>query len=584
MYRNLGWEPLFYVDGNIQTSESRHKPTLVFQRSQEASWPPIVQKRVSEFFYNCITINRGPYTSQFGMDPNALIGAQEIITGVRIQPNGIIRDSYNHLVGMAYRIAGKSDIVAVPVADDGSIHFERRLFLDWDDFQPAPADIIINFYKNNIINTFSQYRGYVPIYLQKSRDTNKIIGVTLQNGISIPSAEPKDPSAVSQMKIVFVDDLEWDINRTIAYDATLRKLAFEHAEEEDDKNGKYMQLQISSMQDEIEDIYQHLRLSFSTWLATAGAGREIREALLATLKRVDLPLFEKRKRLDILLEDKITRWLEPRDDDEVNEIGFLRVDCLVQGEADCTGRCKWSSESGSCKIHSPATTRTNGITIQVPRMLYLRLVDELIRYASRREEIFSRHVPRLTIRQEAQRQGDQYIMSEGSPDWNSWWEMLRTDWMTPEKETSKFFDEQYDPIPLGLPSNDTRILPESVKEALGSDDPKTDLLVWNPSTKPDMPFFFLRSVLRNHEIASKSEPILSNSELNEIVKIANVQVLYMPAGKIAGSFRKKITGATDAIIIATIDGTTGWISQKGVYSVKVPLVALPDSLGAYRIM
>ena len=80
-------------------------------------------------------------------------------------------------------------------------------------------------------------------------------------------------------------------------------------------------------------------------------------------------------------------------------------------------------------------------------MLYLRLIDELIRFASRRQEIFDRKVPRLTIRQDAQRIGDQYIVPEGSSDWNSWWELLRSEWFNAEGDTAKPFDEIYEPIP-----------------------------------------------------------------------------------------------------------------------------------------
>ena len=78
-------------------------------------------------------------------------------------------------------------------------------------------------------------------------------------------------------------------------------------------------------------------------------------------------------------------------------------------------------------------------------MLYLRLVDELIRFAYRREEIFAKRVPRLTIRQEAQRIGDQYIVPEGSPDWMTWWELLRSEWF--ESEIPQVFDEQFEPAP-----------------------------------------------------------------------------------------------------------------------------------------
>lgn len=584
-YKSLAWEPLLYVDGT-GLKDGRHRPRLLFQRSEEASWPPIVQKRVSEFFYNCGSMNRGPFTSLTGINPGALISAEELIKAVQLQPNGIIRDSYNHFVGVAYRDEGKSEIVAVPIADDGSIHFERRIFLDWDDFQPASADRIIKFYKKNIVSIFPQYAGYAPRFLQRSRDTGKIIGVVLKNGISIPATEPREPVTVADMRVVDVDDLEWDINRTIAYDAESRKRAFKEAGEEDDEEA-YMQLKMSSIQDEIDDIYQHLRISFSNWLSI-GAGRDLRDALEEVLKKANLPLYEKRKRLDILLEDKIVRWMEPRDTHDDPDIGFLRIDCLIQDESGCSGRCKWLSEAseasearGVCKIHTPAKISPNGIVLNVPRMLYLRLVDELIRYASKREEIFSRSVPRLTIRQEAQRKGDQYIIPEGSPDWNTWWEFLRTEWMTPEKESAKFFDEQYEPAPEGLPGDmeaDPRTLPESLLAALSSTDPKTQGLVWNPSTSEQLPYIFLRSILgRSHEITTETDS-LTREQIDEIAEATKIQVIYLPNGTLEGAIGNKAHGTSEAIIIATVNGKVGWASQVGTYGVKLPISALPNTL------
>jgi hypothetical protein len=585
-YKTLAWEPLFYVQGSPGVKESRHKPIIRFQRSEEASWPPIVQKRVSEFFSSCTGINRGPFTSQFGLDPNALITPPEIITSLRVQPSKMIRDSYNHLVGLAYKVPGKYEMIAIPIADDGSI-LNIGVFLDWDDFIPAAADSIVEFYKASIIPIFSQYRGYVPSRLQKSRETGKITGVVLQNGFVIPASEPKDLTELVDMPVVDADDLEWDINRTLAYDYSLRKTAFEHADEEDIEGKKYVQLKISSVQEEIEDVYQHLRVSFSNWLATAGAGKDIREALAAVLKRSDLPLYEKRKRLDILLEDKVTRWLEPSDKEEDPDIGFLRVDCLVQDQESCGGRCKWvsSRESkepeeqegpGRCLIHTPAKINPNGVVLNVPRMLYLRLVDELIRYASKRDEIFSKQVPRLTIRQKSQRQGDQYIIPEGTPDWSSWWELLRSEWIVSDKDVSKIFDEQYTSSAVGLPGDDIRTLPENLKIILGIEDPKTSRLVWNPSLNNEAPFLFLKSMLRNNPISSKSDPVLTAEEVLTIAKNTNTTIIYMPNGNLEGILRGRIPGSIYTIVIILFEGRIGWLTQVNAYGIKLPSVALPD--------
>ena len=605
-YKNMGWDPLFYVNGTKGDAKSRHKPVLFFQRTQESTWPNIVQRRVHEFFSKCVNINRGPFTSELGIDPYALISAQELITAIRIQPKGYIRDAYNHFVGVGYRIPGKagsaSGIAAVPISDDGTFINEGNIFLDWDDFEPAPINKVIDFYLRNIIPIFPQYRGYLPISQIKMNGLDKVIGLRLTNRFVIPASEAQESNPVSEAEypIETIDYLDWDINRTIAYDTESRQRAFKLADEGraanqdeeilDPNRGKYLTLKMETSQDEIEDVYQHLRLTFSTWLAT-GAGSQKRERLLEVLKNTDLTLQDKRRRLDILLYNNIIGWLEPRETDEKSDIGFLRIDCQIQGQESCTGRCKWAPKEsdnencGPCKIHSP---KQDGSIINVPRMLYLRLVDELIRYAARREEIFNKQVPRLTIRRKAQRSGDQYIVAEGTSDWNTWWEVLRVEWFMPEKEVAKHFDEQYNPLPKGLPiaMEDTRSLPPSLKAALDptNTDPKVVELVWNPSTTPDRPFAFLKPVLRFHEITTKPEATLSLEELDVIVNSANSQVLYMPSGKIAGSMRRKKDGAIDGIILAIVDGMPGWVSKKGTYGIKIALSDLPTSLNVSRTL
>jgi hypothetical protein len=446
IFKNYGWEPLIHVKGNLP--DGRHIPTTKFQRSEEADWPPIVLKRVNEFFQQA-SGRRGPFTSQFGFDPRALIGASDIISQIsKAKPTAIIRDSYNHMVGVAYKDTS-SEIISIPISDDGSLHFVKNTFFDWDDFSPAPADNIVMFYRKFLL-TIESLRPFASAYMPRRLRTqdDKVVGVELQNNFVIPAKDPVKPIADLEPSRP-ISEFEWQINKDIAYDSKMRLKAFEHAEEEDTK--KYIQLESSSIQDEIEDVYQHLRLSFSSWLARpgsdAGGGSGFRKKLEEILKRYDLPVFEKRKRLDMLLEGRIMRWMEPSDEENERELGFLRIDCLSQGETGCSGRCKWKAEDNTCRIHTPATIRPNNVTLNVPRMLYLRLIDELIRFASRRQEVFDRKVPRLTIRQDAQRIGDQYIIPEGSSDWNSWWELLRSEWFNTEGDTAKPFDELYEPIP-----------------------------------------------------------------------------------------------------------------------------------------
>jgi hypothetical protein len=308
-------------------------------------------------------------------------------------------------------------------------------------------------------------------------------------------------------------------------------------------------------------------------------------------------LYDKRKQVDILLYSTIKQWLEPNTDDigsKADMIGFLRVDCLVQGKESCSGRCKWvprvdagaeGVEAGSCKIHMPRP-QAKGTVIHFPKLLYIRLVDELIRYTSKRNEIFDKSVPRLTVRREAQRQGDQYIIPEGTSAWKTWWEHLRSDWLTPDEEESLHFDEQYEPIPTGLleAPEDTRTLPETLVNLFGAADPKTSSLIWNPSTVAEKPFFFLRSVIRNDSITGDHDITLDATEVKTISLAANTQVLYIKndTGGFSGAIRSKVPGATRAIIIVTVAGVPGWISQKGSYDVKIPFLALPAALNMLK--
>jgi hypothetical protein len=173
-----------------------------------------------------------------------------------------------------------------------------------------------------------------------------VVGVELQNKFVVPAKEPL--KAVQGLEPPRpIAEFEWQVNKDIAYDSKMRLKAFEHAGEPVLDKKDYVQLESSSIQDEIEDVYQHLRLSFSTWLARAGptGGASFRDKLEDILKRYDLPVFEKRKRLDIMLEGKIIKWLEPSDEEDETELGFLRVDCLAQGETGCSSRqpCVWSA-------------------------------------------------------------------------------------------------------------------------------------------------------------------------------------------------------------------------------------------------
>jgi len=136
----------------------------------------------------------------------------------------------------------------------------------------------------------------------------------------------------------------------------------------------------------MEEAYQYLRLSFSNWLIRDGhdVAKQI-ELLRAARNR--LPLYELRKRGDLLLHSLIKSWITLEGDHTIPPL--LRQDCLLLKEGDCKGMCSWSE--GRCKIHT-STPRTIEDPVVI---LTARLVDELLRTNGPAYEVLQRNNKRV---------------------------------------------------------------------------------------------------------------------------------------------------------------------------------------------
>jgi len=120
----------------------------------------------------------------------------------------------------------------------------------------------------------------------------------------------------------------------------------------------------------MEEAYQYLRLSLSNWLIRTGHG-VAKQIELLRAARNRLPLYELRKRGDLLLHGLIKSWITTSGSSSIPPL--LRQDCLLLKEGDCHGICGWSD--GRCKIHTP----TYGTVEDPSIILTARLVDELLR-------------------------------------------------------------------------------------------------------------------------------------------------------------------------------------------------------------
>ena len=397
-------------------------PIIKWDFASRRYWPKIVVKRIDEYITQCQSRYRSLYTSQIGINPMAIIPLSKAVNAGAIKPEGIIKDSYNHIVGVTYRSKpGSSFLVTLPVVDDGVISISsafsvKSIYLDWEDYKPAPADDIITYYKNNLETLFALYPGYKIKYIVKQH--NKVVALQLENGIYIPSAAPKEEL---KLGVVNIDQFEWSINKQISLD----------------KCGVDTELVKKSSYSSFEELYQQFRLMVSNWITSNKAGSEIRKGIEDIIFNKNLPDYEKRKRLYIFISSTLLSWFYPDTEKWESPTSFLRKDCrLIDSPEACSGSCYWKDTK--CLLHVDATTQLGERDVSTPELFTKRIIDELVRFPIRRKQIMAREISKVSTIVQPIRQGDQYIIPESSPTWTN---LLRLDWAKQIPEEVKYYEE-----------------------------------------------------------------------------------------------------------------------------------------------
>jgi hypothetical protein len=469
--------------------------TLVFKRSEYASWPEIVTRRFQEYIAQCSSAGRATYTSQSRINPMAMIPAslarRTFLREPKVAYAGTIRDAYNHLGAILFRektAEGLGPIIPVPVADDGDLLFTQELALDWDDpsLPRAPVDVIARFYRKFIEPNFEIYPGYKAVRVAVLRSTGEIEAVQLRNGLYVPAGPASTPEEAAKLEgaKVEVDELEWTINHTISLE-----------EKDVEVPGEKERMETS----EFQEVFEHLRLTFANWLAAKEDAADFRAALEGVIFSRKLPLFEKRKRMETLLHKYVESWLTTDFADEDGASGgpqgsLLRVDCTLKTTpGECGGRCSWKQDTGKCLLHVPEEVPMGEKRVSAPRVLLLRLIEELLRFGERRRQLLERDVSQLAVLEKpvelsaADGKGKQMIFPEKS---TAWFELLRLNWAKSTEGEPKFLEEmsraaaapaapstvvaESGPLP---PEEDTTRLPETLITFLGGiADPKVAAL------------------------------------------------------------------------------------------------------------
>ena len=441
-YESGIWEPLFYTYNSVATANfpETHEITMIFSRETYAAWPPMVKSVTAEFERLCKRDGLGLYTEVPDIQSSALIPLGRALllgsgSGASTGATGIIRDSFNHVSGITY--TAPSGLVVVPVVDDGTVAPGLFNYLDWRNLRNrlATETDVEAFYKQ-FVDPYvlkSRKEGYARtgrIRLDKTPVAREFTTalLRLRGGMFVPTKIPASSEKVegeifeSEQPIDFLPWMD-DMKQMFPSQA---------------------QTQGSSTLNsrEFEEIYQHLRLTFATWFSITASStlrQEVNAILFTAGKpRLDLTLMEKRQQLFIKLGNEILSWMDSTVPLRERPQTLKRVNCILQTKKACSDACIWKEDTARCLLHTPKDAPIEGQKVDAQRFMVRKLLEELIRFPMKREELLKGKVPARIPLASSFRSGDQLTVRETAPAWS---EFLRMDWAKKTLEEPRYPEE-----------------------------------------------------------------------------------------------------------------------------------------------
>ena len=302
-------------------------------------------------------------------------------------PEFILRDRSNRLVGVLYKTTQSDIPVYIPALEDGSMGLQLKSLYDAQSLPQPPFDVLLNLLTGKL-SPLSKIAALKPVEILLNEKEVKFCAIRVQCNAIIPFSPLKveyaeqsknpHPAFTELMKkgAKPIAILPW------SEDIRFLKASYEPSESALDVVSDAI----------VEEAYNYLRISLSTWLATREGAKTLKQ--LKALRISHLPIYEKRRRGDILLEPLIHNWLDATPHNEVMpSLSLLRRDCRVQTEATCEATPMCSLIGSSCKIH----TGTSEAIPDVKVYFTGRIIDELMRYSSKAMEILENSVPKIRI-------------------------------------------------------------------------------------------------------------------------------------------------------------------------------------------
>lgn len=574
-YSDFGiWEPMIYVDKiqrkNVNTAAQEGYYTIGKDLLLSTSFPVKIKDQYNAFTTQCRSAYRGAFTYQSGVDNRLLLPVAKtlsILSSLDPQPNGVVRDSYNHLVAITIPISGTDTHILVPVVDDGSRIYNNmnlKIYVSIDSVKLAGANEVYETYTESIQNTLYKYNKLYKLkaFIEKDGEIRgfQIGGITKEEVVKNNNDDtieketvtityptillPCAPTSVTDYAydvppVESIDkkdfQFEYDINTSIVLkintdDKNTFNAALKSSFSKSNTNVNTIQVK----REEIENIYQHLRLTFSNWIQLFPQLKEFLTTRI--LENRKIPDFEKLKRLDIVLRSTVSSWLTSDGTSTNIDSVFVRRDCLkLEGDSkECTGYC--TTKEGKCMIHIPETVEP--FTEDATDYFCNRLFNEIARLPAMRLELMNKKVKRVQFPRTNVHTGDnddQWILPETTPAWDKL--LAQTNTLFTEKP--QFYEEFSRDINTETFEEDALIqdidglepLPESLEQFFteaGNENVAAKLLPGEDPIVGILEYFGMYNYIAKREGMEKAESNkFGESEMFELCKTLKTPIIQI---------------------------------------------------------
>jgi hypothetical protein len=365
------WEPLILYAGTDKAITSFDSTDLYGKLGQSSSaaihkWILEIKKKG----VGCGRLQTPPYTWQPAKSAEAasIPTISDILKHCRstsVEPRGIVRERSNRFVGFIFENKENKRFF-VPARDDGTSTHQWPRFYESKALLPAPSlGEIQTFYTDN---KFFNLDGLQIIkILIAEEQPAKYVAILLKSGVILPIDPTQDSAGFDVQPVT---DFPWDL------DEELSPLPVQH-------NSASV---VESEEGFINEAYQYLRLILANHFKRDAEGARVLIQLKALRDARNLPLYERRKRVDTILYSVVYQFIKETPYTEtLKELPRIRKNIGNPNLKleDCPpGIASWSDSR--CMLHVPSTANITA-----------RLTDEILRNPWAFAEIDTKQVSRV---------------------------------------------------------------------------------------------------------------------------------------------------------------------------------------------